>query len=54
MDNTYFRRVYVKNPTEKINNYGSKTDLNLIQRKKQFVRNKGSNAPAKKYNKYKM
>ena len=54
LDNNYFRRVYVKNPIEKINNYGSNVDLNLIQRKKQLVRNKGTNAPAKKYNKYKI
>ena len=48
LDNNYFRRVQIKNPTRKINNYGSKSDKNLINRRLTYVRNKGSVPPSKK------
>ena len=48
LDNNYFRRVQIKNPTRKINNYGSNSDKNLINRRLKYVRNKGSVPPSKK------
>ena len=48
LDNNYFRRVQIKNPTRKNNNYGSNSDKNLINRRLTYVRNKGSVPPSKK------
>ena len=48
LDNYYYRIVKIINPIRKINNYGSKSDKNLINRKLTQVRNKGSVPPSKK------